>query len=202
MLKESVKHSINVKKETKDFKKLKDSIKTCTEKRTALMRVCLSRPRSDLLLHSWKRKLKKANKCDWPIKEPKKARRCWAGSGSFICGVSLLTWRVSAAPGPVGHLSFTEILDTSLKVSWKEPHEKNGVLTGAFSNAPGPRSCYPAVESVSICMSVVVVYSSQATGSPGRSSTAPTRGSRTTYPIWHRNTGWPDWPPWPPTPSK
>ncbi|KAF5901825.1 protein sidekick-2-like isoform X4, partial [Clarias magur] len=33
-------------------------------------------------------------------------------------------------PGPVGHLSFTEILDTSLKVSWKEPHERNGILTG------------------------------------------------------------------------
>ncbi|XP_023672749.2 protein sidekick-2 isoform X2 [Paramormyrops kingsleyae] len=33
-------------------------------------------------------------------------------------------------PGPVGHLSFTEILDTSLKVSWREPHEKNGILTG------------------------------------------------------------------------
>ncbi|XP_059414733.1 protein sidekick-2-like isoform X2 [Carassius carassius] len=33
-------------------------------------------------------------------------------------------------PGPVGHLSFTEILDTSLKVSWKDPPEKNGLLTG------------------------------------------------------------------------
>ncbi|XP_074519017.1 protein sidekick-2 isoform X3 [Halichoeres trimaculatus] len=33
-------------------------------------------------------------------------------------------------PGAVGHLSFTEILDTSLKVSWSEPNEKNGVLTG------------------------------------------------------------------------
>ncbi|XP_060146194.1 protein sidekick-2 isoform X3 [Globicephala melas] len=33
-------------------------------------------------------------------------------------------------PGPVGHLSFTEILDTSLKVSWQEPGEKNGILTG------------------------------------------------------------------------
>ncbi|XP_064423550.1 protein sidekick-2 [Latimeria chalumnae] len=33
-------------------------------------------------------------------------------------------------PGPVGHLSFTEILDTSLKVSWQEPQEKNGILTG------------------------------------------------------------------------
>ncbi|XP_023585201.1 protein sidekick-2 [Trichechus manatus latirostris] len=33
-------------------------------------------------------------------------------------------------PGPVGHLSFNEILDTSLKVSWQEPGEKNGILTG------------------------------------------------------------------------
>ncbi|KAM8824025.1 protein sidekick-2 isoform 1-T1 [Synchiropus picturatus] len=33
-------------------------------------------------------------------------------------------------PGAVGHLSFTDILDTSLKVSWKEPQEKNGLLTG------------------------------------------------------------------------
>ncbi|XP_078273747.1 protein sidekick-1 isoform X2 [Rhinoraja longicauda] len=33
-------------------------------------------------------------------------------------------------PGPVGHLRFTEILDTSLKVSWQEPQEKNGILTG------------------------------------------------------------------------
>ncbi|XP_060058654.1 protein sidekick-2 isoform X2 [Erinaceus europaeus] len=33
-------------------------------------------------------------------------------------------------PGPVGHLSFNDILDTSLKVSWQEPGEKNGRLTG------------------------------------------------------------------------
>ncbi|NXD62073.1 SDK2 protein, partial [Eolophus roseicapillus] len=33
-------------------------------------------------------------------------------------------------PGPVGHLSFSDILDTSLKVSWQEPLEKNGILTG------------------------------------------------------------------------
>uniref|UniRef100_A0A8D0G947 Sidekick cell adhesion molecule 1 n=1 Tax=Sphenodon punctatus TaxID=8508 RepID=A0A8D0G947_SPHPU len=33
-------------------------------------------------------------------------------------------------PGAVGHLSFTEILDTSLKVSWQEPAEKNGIITG------------------------------------------------------------------------
>ncbi|XP_068269359.1 LOW QUALITY PROTEIN: protein sidekick-2 [Nyctibius grandis] len=34
------------------------------------------------------------------------------------------------APGPVGHLGFSDILDTSLKVSWQEPLEKNGILTG------------------------------------------------------------------------
>ncbi|GAA6109143.1 protein sidekick-1 isoform X5 [Tachysurus ichikawai] len=33
-------------------------------------------------------------------------------------------------PGPVGRLSFTEILDTSLRVSWEEPVEKNGIITG------------------------------------------------------------------------
>ncbi|XP_025025150.1 protein sidekick-1 [Python bivittatus] len=33
-------------------------------------------------------------------------------------------------PGTVGHLSFTEILDTSLKVSWQEPVEKNGIIMG------------------------------------------------------------------------
>ncbi|NWW94823.1 SDK2 protein, partial [Rhynochetos jubatus] len=33
-------------------------------------------------------------------------------------------------PGPVGHLGFSDILDTSLKVSWQEPLEKNGILTG------------------------------------------------------------------------
>ncbi|XP_035993338.1 protein sidekick-1 isoform X2 [Fundulus heteroclitus] len=33
-------------------------------------------------------------------------------------------------PGPVRHLSFTEILDTSLRVSWAEPLDKNGIITG------------------------------------------------------------------------
>ncbi|XP_039630055.1 protein sidekick-1 isoform X2 [Polypterus senegalus] len=33
-------------------------------------------------------------------------------------------------PGAVGHLSFTEILDTSLKVSWQEPQDKNGIIIG------------------------------------------------------------------------
>lgn len=44
-------------------------------------------------------------------------------------GRLILRYRVSA-PGAVGHLSFTDILDTSLKVSWKEPLEKNGLITG------------------------------------------------------------------------
>ncbi|VFV22790.1 Hypothetical predicted protein [Lynx pardinus] len=39
-------------------------------------------------------------------------------------------------PGAVGHLSFTEILDTSLKVSWQEPLEKNGVITADVSTWP------------------------------------------------------------------
>lgn len=44
-------------------------------------------------------------------------------------------------PGAVGHLSFTEILDTSLKVSWSEPGEKNGVLTGIYSQIKAGDVC-------------------------------------------------------------
>lgn len=79
-----------------------------------------------------------------------------------------------AAPGAVGHLSFTDILDTSLKVSWKEPQEKNGLLTGdhylsldnmlrLLLSANSPSS-----ESISLVL--------QAIASPGRSSTGPTHG--------------------------
>lgn len=53
---------------------------------------------------------------------------------SEVSGVLLLTdflfWLPE--PGAVGHLSFTEILDTSLKVSWQEPVEKNGIITGKY----------------------------------------------------------------------
>lgn len=53
---------------------------------------------------------------------------------SKVSGVLLLTdflfWLPE--PGAVGHLSFTEILDTSLKVSWQEPVEKNGIITGKY----------------------------------------------------------------------
>ncbi|KAM3622738.1 uncharacterized protein V6R79_002616 [Siganus canaliculatus] len=34
------------------------------------------------------------------------------------------------APGAVRLLSFTEILDTSIRVSWAEPEDKNGIITG------------------------------------------------------------------------
>ncbi|XP_075436193.1 LOW QUALITY PROTEIN: protein sidekick-2-like [Ascaphus truei] len=39
-------------------------------------------------------------------------------------------WTHEDVPGPLGHLSFDDILDTSLKVTWQEPTEKNGILTG------------------------------------------------------------------------
>ncbi|XP_028300243.1 protein sidekick-1 isoform X3 [Gouania willdenowi] len=45
-------------------------------------------------------------------------------------------------PGPVAHLSFTEILDTSLRVSWTEPEDKNGIITGymLWWEVPGVKS--------------------------------------------------------------
>lgn len=46
---------------------------------------------------------------------------------------------MGTVPGPVGHLSFNDILDTSLKVSWQEPGEKNGILTGRLDEAPEPK---------------------------------------------------------------
>lgn len=46
---------------------------------------------------------------------------------------------LGTVPGPVGHLSFNDILDTSLKVSWQEPGEKNGILTGRHAGAPEPK---------------------------------------------------------------
>jgi len=49
---------------------------------------------------------------------------------AVVQSVYCLFYYLFTAPGAVGHLSFTDILDTSLKVSWKEPQEKNGVLTG------------------------------------------------------------------------
>uniref|UniRef100_A0AAY4BHL4 Sidekick cell adhesion molecule 2a n=1 Tax=Denticeps clupeoides TaxID=299321 RepID=A0AAY4BHL4_9TELE len=55
---------------------------------------------------------------------------CFTTPGDGPRSTSQLVRTHEDIPGPVGHLSFTEILDTSLKVSWKEPQEKNGILTG------------------------------------------------------------------------
>ncbi|CAL8330915.1 unnamed protein product [Lota lota] len=33
-------------------------------------------------------------------------------------------------PGPVSSLSFSEVLDTSVRVSWEEPADRNGIITG------------------------------------------------------------------------
>lgn len=63
-----------------------------------------------------------------------------------ICWPCEVTLFYLAAPGAVGHLSFTEILDTSLKVSWSEPGEKNGVLTGTV---PGGRAGDPTLLTIS-----------------------------------------------------
>uniref|UniRef100_A0A8D1KYH1 Protein sidekick-1 n=1 Tax=Sus scrofa TaxID=9823 RepID=A0A8D1KYH1_PIG len=62
----------------------------------------------------------------------------WAGGGlnphphGYYSGLLTTECLCFSLPGPgaVGHLSFTEILDTSLKVSWQEPLEKNGIITG------------------------------------------------------------------------
>ena len=45
-----------------------------------------------------------------------------------------LWFSVTLEPGPVGHLSFTEILDMSLRVSWQEPVDRNGIITGKMSH--------------------------------------------------------------------
>uniref|UniRef100_F6PJU3 Sidekick cell adhesion molecule 1 n=1 Tax=Equus caballus TaxID=9796 RepID=F6PJU3_HORSE len=62
---------------------------------------------------------------------------CFTTPGDGPPSAPQLIWTHEDKPGAVGHLSFTEILDTSLKVSWQEPLEKNGVITelpGAPSN--------------------------------------------------------------------
>ncbi|KFO25348.1 Protein sidekick-1 [Fukomys damarensis] len=55
---------------------------------------------------------------------------CFTTPGDGPPSTPQLVWTHEDKPGAVGHLSFTEILDTSLKVSWQEPLEKNGILTG------------------------------------------------------------------------
>uniref|UniRef100_A0A8C3X7V3 Sidekick cell adhesion molecule 1 n=1 Tax=Catagonus wagneri TaxID=51154 RepID=A0A8C3X7V3_9CETA len=55
---------------------------------------------------------------------------CFTTPGDGPPSTPQLVWTHEDRPGAVGHLSFTEILDTSLKVSWQEPLEKNGIITG------------------------------------------------------------------------
>ncbi|XP_069066064.1 protein sidekick-1 [Pleurodeles waltl] len=55
---------------------------------------------------------------------------CFTTPGDGPRSPPQLVWTHEDRPGAVGHLSFTEILDTSLKVSWQEPAEKNGIITG------------------------------------------------------------------------
>lgn len=52
----------------------------------------------------------------------------------------------------MGHLSFSDILDTSLKVSWQEPLEKNGILTGegARTDTQVLRQPHPTPQRVSL----------------------------------------------------
>ncbi|XP_047569359.1 protein sidekick-1 isoform X2 [Lutra lutra] len=55
---------------------------------------------------------------------------CFTTPGDGPPSTPQLVWTHEDKPGAVGHLSFTEILDTSLKVSWQEPLERNGIITG------------------------------------------------------------------------
>uniref|UniRef100_A0A8B7WI49 Protein sidekick-1 n=1 Tax=Castor canadensis TaxID=51338 RepID=A0A8B7WI49_CASCN len=55
---------------------------------------------------------------------------CFTTPGDGPPSAPQLVRTLEDKPGAVGHLSFTEILDTSLKISWQEPLEKNGVITG------------------------------------------------------------------------
>ncbi|OCT60398.1 hypothetical protein XELAEV_18046417mg [Xenopus laevis] len=55
---------------------------------------------------------------------------CFTSPGDGPRSTPQLLWTNEDVPGPVGHLSFDDILDTSLRVTWQEPDEKNGLLSG------------------------------------------------------------------------
>ncbi|KAA0722521.1 Protein sidekick-1 [Triplophysa tibetana] len=55
---------------------------------------------------------------------------CFTTPGDGPASMPQLIQTHADKPGPVSRLSFTEILDTSLKVSWQEPKDKNGIITG------------------------------------------------------------------------
>ncbi|KAG8446470.1 hypothetical protein GDO86_014070 [Hymenochirus boettgeri] len=55
---------------------------------------------------------------------------CFTAPGDGPRSLPQLVWTSEDVPGPVGKLGFEDILDTSLRVTWEEPTEKNGILTG------------------------------------------------------------------------
>ncbi|XP_074553803.1 protein sidekick-1-like isoform X2 [Halichoeres trimaculatus] len=55
---------------------------------------------------------------------------CFTTPGDGPRSLPVLLQTHQDVPGPVRQLSFTEILDTSLWVSWAEPEDKNGIITG------------------------------------------------------------------------
>lgn len=74
------------------------------------------------------------------LRYPQITAGCLTDDGLSLALTGLGGWGSfwGAVPGPVGHLSFSEILDTSLKVSWQEPGEKNGILTGRHRSVSEP----------------------------------------------------------------
>ncbi|KAL1005202.1 hypothetical protein UPYG_G00055910 [Umbra pygmaea] len=63
---------------------------------------------------------------------------CFTTPGDGPKSSPILVQTHEDTPGPVGHLSFTEILDTSLRVSWSEPIDRNGIITGQKGPCEGP----------------------------------------------------------------
>ncbi|XP_068119236.1 protein sidekick-2 isoform X4 [Hyperolius riggenbachi] len=55
---------------------------------------------------------------------------CFTSPGEGPRSPPQLVWTHEDVPGPVGSLGFDDILDTSLRVTWQEPTEKNGILSG------------------------------------------------------------------------
>uniref|UniRef100_A0A8C2CMV1 Sidekick cell adhesion molecule 1b n=1 Tax=Cyprinus carpio TaxID=7962 RepID=A0A8C2CMV1_CYPCA len=55
---------------------------------------------------------------------------CFTTPGDGPASTPQLIQTHADKPGPVTQLSFTEILDTSLRISWQEPDDKNGIITG------------------------------------------------------------------------
>uniref|UniRef100_A0A672MZD8 Sidekick cell adhesion molecule 1 n=1 Tax=Sinocyclocheilus grahami TaxID=75366 RepID=A0A672MZD8_SINGR len=55
---------------------------------------------------------------------------CFTTPGDGPASTPQLIQTHADKPGPVTQLSFTEILDTSLRISWQEPGDKNGIITG------------------------------------------------------------------------